>query len=203
MLLYFRKRRMKQFQDEFNIQSDTRILDIGGTSFNWNLVDRHCRLTILNLTRPKMIDPRYDWLIADGRYLPFKDDAFDIVYSNSVIEHLSNKANQASFAEECMRVGRKYYIQTPNKWFPVEPHLITPVIHWLPKQLQKRLLRNFTLWGLITRPTQQYCDSFVQEVELLDQKRLKALFPGAKIWKERVLGLTKSLVAVKDELKPS
>ena len=93
--------------------------------------------------------------------------------------------------------GTAYFVQTPNKWFPVEPHLITPLIHYLPKTVQKRLLRNFTIWGLVTRPTDQQCENFVREVRLLDERELRQLFPDAEIWHERVLGLTKSLIAVR------
>lgn len=85
----------------------------------------------------------------------------------------------------------------PNRWFLVEPHLITPLVHYLPKLVQRRLLRNFTIWGLITRPTIQQCENFLQEVHLLGKRELKQLFPDAEIWHERVLGLTKSLIAVK------
>jgi len=137
------------------------------------------------------------WIIADGRHLPFKDKAFDIIYSNSVIEHLGDFASQQAFAREIARVGMRYYVQTPNKWFPVEPHLLTPFIHYLPKSVQKRFLRHFTIWGLVTRPTVEQCDSFLQEVRLLDKQELKQLFPDSEIWGERVLGLTKSLVALK------
>jgi len=137
------------------------------------------------------------WVIADGRYLPFKDGAFDITYSNSVIEHLGDFASQQAFAREIARVGIHYYVQTPNRRFPIEPHLITPVIHYLPKSAQKRLLRNFTIWGLVTRPTARQCDDFMQEVRLLDERELGQLFPEAEIWHERVLGVTKSLIAVK------
>jgi hypothetical protein len=135
--------------------------------------------------------------VADGCYLPFKDSVFDVVYSNSVIEHLENVQNQRLFASECRRVGLRYYVQTPNKWFPIDPHLIAPVIHWLPRGVQKRLLRNFTVRGWITRPTEQESDVFLRGIRLLGPKGLRHLFPDAEIWHERVLGFSKSLIAVK------
>jgi hypothetical protein len=61
----------------------------------------------------------------------FETKSFDIVFSNSLIEHLPRELQQA-FAAECQRVGRHFYIQTPNKWFPVELHILLPIIHWLP-----------------------------------------------------------------------
>lgn len=197
-LRYFRTKRMQQFQQLFGLAETTRVLDVGGTLFNWLLIPSVPSLIIVNLYSPKeTILPGVIWIIADGRNLPFKDKAFDIVYSNSVIEHLGDFVSQQAFAREIARVGVRYYVQTPNKWFPVEPHLLTPFIHYLPKSVQKRFLRNFTIWGLVTRPTVEQCDSFLQEVRLLDKQELKQLFPDAEILEERFLGLTKSLIAVK------
>lgn len=197
ILRYFRPRRMRKFWHGFNLTPRMRVLDVGGTWYNWSLLPEHPRLTILNLSLSPDRSRQADWLIADARHLPFKDGAFDVVYSNSVIEHLSNAGNQHLFAAECSRVGQRYYIQTPNRRFPIEPHLITPFIHWLPRRFQRRLLRNMTLWGLLTRPSEQRCDDFMQEIHLLDEYDLKGLFPEAAIWRERFLGLIKSLIAVK------
>lgn len=197
---YFRSKRMRQFWIRLGLTVETRVLDIGGTPFNWSLLPDIPRLVMLNISPPqKERDSPMTWLVADGRHLPFKDGAFDIVYSNSVIEHLGSFKNQQLFANECKRVGLRYYVQTPNKWFPVEPHFITPFIHWLPRRVQRRLLRNFTVRGLITRPTEQECEDILRKIRLLDEWGLQQLFPDAEIWRERVLGLTKSLIAVKTQ----
>lgn len=148
--------------------------------------------------RERERESNFAWIVADGRHLPFKDSTFDLVYSNSVIEHLGNFEDQNLFAVECRRVGRSFYVQTPNKWFFIEPHLITPFIHWLPCGIQRLLLRNFTVWGWITRPTSQYCESFMNEVRLLGSNDLQRLFPDAEIWHERFFGFSKSLIAVKN-----
>ena len=116
-------------------------------------------------------------MIADARQMPFADGAFDVVFANSIIEHVGDQASRQTFAAEVRRVGKRYYVQTPNQWFPVEPHLWTPFIHYLPAPLQKRLLRNFTVWGWLVRPTQQGCEEFVDQVRLLTVRELKALFP--------------------------
>jgi len=188
---------MQRFCRLFGLTGATRVLDVGGDFFNWSLVSTVPSLTIVNLYSPRVRENSFAWVIADGRHLPFKDRAFDITYSNSVIEHLGDFTSQQAFARETSRVAACYFMQTPNKWFPVEPHLITPLIHYLPKTMQKRLLRNFTIWGLVTRPTDQQCENFVREVRLLDERELRQLFPDAEIWHERVLGLTKSLIAVR------
>ncbi len=187
---------MTEFWEQFHLTPETRVLDIGGNLFNWKLLPIPPQLTILNLPMNIERGKQANWLVADGKYLPFKDKAFDIVYSNSTIEHLGDFGNQSMFAAECRRVGLRYYVQTPNKWFLVEPHLITPFIHWMPRRMQKLLLRNFTIWGLVTRPTRQACNEFMQEIRLLDDGDLTSLFPDSEIWHERFLGLVKSLIAV-------
>jgi len=197
-LKYFRKKRMRRFQQQFGVTPLTRVLDVGGGSFNWLLLNYLPQLTILNISISEEMHGPYTSVVADGRYLPFKDKSFDIVYSNSVIEHLQNRENQQRFASECQRVGVRLYLQTPNKRFPIEPHLLTPVIHWLPLSLQKRLVRNFTVWGIIARPTQEVCLIFLKEVRFLNEKEFRQLFPEAIIWHERFLGLTKSFIAVKN-----
>lgn len=196
-LVHFRTRRMQKFWHRFNLTSDTSILDLGGGLFNWTLLPQKPKLTIVNIVTPQEIESQMHWIIADARQLPFKDATFDIVYSNSVIEHLGNYRQQELFATECARVGKRYYIQTPNKWFPVEPHLITLFIHWLPRKWQKHFLRYFTIWGWIARPTPEKCDMFVEEVRLLNKREMKILFPDADIWVEKFSGLTKSFIAVK------
>lgn len=195
--IYFRPKRMRKLWQSFCLTPESRVLDVGGYEFNWQLLPQQCHVTFLNLALLGDRKSNSTWIIGDGKYLPFKDASFDVVYSNSVIEHLGNFENQRLFASECSRVGRRFYIQTPDKRFFVEPHLITPFIHWLPRGIQKLLLRNFTVWGLITRPTSQYCESFMNEVRLLNKRDLKRLFPDADIVHERFLGLSKSLIAVK------
>lgn len=199
-LRHFCIRRMRDFYRQFGITPTTRVLDVGGTGFNWSLCPFQPNLTFLNL-RPPREEAGEKWIIADGRYLPFKDASFEVVYSNSVIEHLGDLVSQQTFAKEIARVGIRYYVQTPNKRFPIEPHLLTPLIHYflpyLPRSLQRYLLRYFTLWGWITRPTVQECERFLREVRLLDEYELQLLFPDAEIRRERFLGPIKSLIAIK------
>lgn len=119
-LTYFRTQRMHRFWRHFDLTSQARVLDVGGSWFNWSLLPEAPLLTICNLSPPK--GKEFVGLVADGRHLPFRPGAFDVVYSNSVIEHVGGKEGQEAFAEECRRVGQRYYIQTPNKRFLIEPH---------------------------------------------------------------------------------
>ena len=138
---------------------------------------------------------RCHWVIADAQRLPFRDNVFEVAFSNSVIEHISDPADRQSFARELERVAERYYVQTPNFWFPVEPHLMTPFVHYLPRTLQRLLLRNFTVWGILVRPTPEGCDDFLRDIRMMDERELRQLFPEAEIWRERVFGITKSLIA--------
>jgi hypothetical protein len=193
----FRKRRMQLFYRRFKVTPQTDVLDLGGREFNWTLMPFHPRVTIVNRLLEGQRGGEIRWILADVRELPFADKTFEIVYSNSVIEHLETIEDQRRFAAECRRVGRSYYIQTPNRRFPIEPHVLTPFIHWLPKKMQARLLRNFTVWGWITRPDAAARARFLNTTRMLTRAELQALFPEAEIWTESFLGLTKSFVAVK------
>ncbi len=202
---YFRRRRLERFWHNFQISPHTRVLDVGGTAAIWRLLPRRPRLVILNVVPPSDRSELTEalWIIADGCQLPFRDRAFDIVFSNSVIEHVGSAERERLFAEECKRVGVRYYVQTPNKWFPIEPHLLTPIIHMLPKPMQRRLLRNFTVWGWLKRPTPEQCDRFLQRTHLLTYTEMKELFSDARIERERVFGISKSLIALRLVSPPS
>lgn len=173
------------------------MLDLGGYHYYWDFFERLPRVVIVNLEPPAQPDPRFAWVIADGRRLPFRAGAFDVVFSNSVVEHIPGRETRRSYAQEVARVGRGYYVQTPYRWFPVEPHLMTPFIHYLPKRWQRPFLRNFTVWGLLQRPTPEGCDDLLRDITLLTTAELRELFPDADIWKERALGLLKSITAVR------
>jgi ubiquinone/menaquinone biosynthesis C-methylase UbiE len=191
---------MRRFVREFAVTSQTRILDIGGTPECWNLIAERPRLTLLNTPRAKEdLGSAESWVAGDGRTLPFRDGSFDIVFSNSVIEHVGDAASQARFAKEVARVGRSYWVQTPNRWFPVEQHLLTPLVHWLPASWQRAIVPRFTVWAAVTRTTaerrQFYLEHYLSDVRLLSAAQLRRLFPGAGIVRERVGGWTKSLIA--------
>jgi hypothetical protein len=195
LLRHFRAKRMRHFQSKFDLKLETQVLDVGGHPFNWGLLDQPPQLTFLNIHLVKAEAAHV--VVADGCHQPFRDHQFDVVYSNSVIEHLSCWENQQAFARECRRIGRRYYVQTPNQNFFIEPHYLAPFIHWLPVSIQRRLARHATLWGWLTKPTLAQIDERIQELRLLNERELRQLFPDAEIWRERFLGITKSLMAAK------
>lgn len=203
-LTYFRRKRLRKIYEIFpTIDEKTNIIDVGGDIFFWELAKLEGiplgKITIVNLYPSKDTLPEnVSWVVADGKKLPFDDGAFDIAFSNSVIEHLYNWESQTEFANEIRRIAPNYVVQTPSKIFLVEPHYLTPFIHWFPKKVQKPLLRNFTVWGLITRPSQEYCDRVLAELRLLNRQEMSKLFPEATIQRENFWGWEKSLIAVKN-----
>jgi ubiquinone/menaquinone biosynthesis C-methylase UbiE len=199
---------MERFAREFHITPETRVLDIGGTPDCWDLLPVRPRLVLLNMPRAKEdLGGADSWVAGDGRQLPFRDGAFDLVFSNSVIEHVGDVASQRRFAAEVARVGRSYWVQTPNRRFPVEQHLLTPVVHWLPRRWQRAIVPRFNLWMFLTgiRGDRRsfYIEHYLTDIRLLTEGEVRALFPKARIIRERFCGITKSLVAVARGSRPA
>jgi len=194
----FREKRGRQLREEF--AGCASVLDIGGSAGWWNnLPWKPEHLTLLNnepfqgRTVPGAVHVE-----ADALAIPFPDQHFDLAMSNSVIEHV---ADQAKFAAEMMRTGKRIYCQTPSKWFPVEPHCLGLFVHWLPAPwFNYFVYRYLTLYGWIGRPNRAATAEFKQEVHLLGKAELARLFPGCKIRTERFLGLPKSYVVTRAEV---
>lgn len=199
----FRRRRMQRLAALFDIRPDWLVLDVGGTPAIWDLCPVRPRLVILNQPRAREpVPPGVLYVDGDGTALPFPDKAFDLVFSNSVIEHLGSPGAMQRFAAEVRRTGRRYFIQTPDAASPVEPHLYTPFLHWLPRRWQRALAPRFSLWSLLSAASADqrefYIRHFLEEIRLLRAAELHELFPEARILSERLWGLPKSLIAVSE-----
>ncbi|MFZ0758750.1 MAG: class I SAM-dependent methyltransferase [Candidatus Sulfotelmatobacter sp.] len=196
----FQPERVRLFYETFDITEDTKVVDLGGGTFFWQLAQAQGRpvprVTILNI-RPVTgpLSPCVAAVIGDAKAAPFDDFSFDIAFSNSLIEHLFDWGSQCVFADEVRRLAPNYFVQTPDKHFPVEPHFATPFIHWLPKSLRRQMIRNFTVWGLLNRPSRQNVESAVAEIKLLGPLEISGLFPEAVLKRETFMGLSKSIVA--------
>lgn len=199
--LGFRRRRMRRFEQLLHLEAGTRVLDVGGTPMNWDLASIRPRVTLVNMPRAREDAGSTNLVAADGRSLPFADHSFDVVFSNSVIEHVGTPSDQQQFASEIVRVGVRYWVQTPNRWFPVELHLLTPLVHYLPRRWQARIFRRFTVWERMAKPRPDqrefYIEHYLRDVHLLDANKVQRLFPDAILIRERFLGFTKSLIAMK------
>lgn len=199
----FRARRLKKFEKlffrNFNPEKAIHILDVGGTDYFWKRSEvpniPGVTITLLNLQPEKTTRANINSLVGDATAMcEFGDKKFDLVFSNSVIEHVYTYENQVKMADEIQRVGKRFFVQTPNKYFPVEAHYAIPFAQYLPKGLllfflTKTRLSRMTKWK--KQDAQQYLD----EIRLLNEKEMRRLFPGSTILKERTLGMTKSLTA--------
>lgn len=194
VMMYFRSRRHKWLAQEFG--NCRTVIDVGGRESMWRTVELSPRVTLVNTEAAEQSGGDFDYVHGDGRNLPFFDAAFDLAFSNSVIEHLGTLADQRQFAQEMMRVGRRVYCQTPNRWFPVEFHFLGLFIHWLPRKWFTYFVhRHLTLRGVLAKPTPEQSTELRSEIRLLTRRELAELFPGCKIRSERILGWPKSFIA--------
>ena len=182
------------------------ILDVGGTRNYWNMLppgflnENNAKITLLNIKSPKDArgDEVFSFAEGDGCDLgAFGAGRFHIAHSNSVLEHVGNWDRMERFAREIARVGQKYFVQTPNYWFPVEPHFMTPFLHWLPKPARVWLVLHFSLGHWDRAATVGKAVRAVEHASLVNRRMFAALFPDAEILTERLMLLPKSLIAVK------
>lgn len=214
-----RKKRSRLFKTYFEVDENTRILDLGsenganifnvlqGTNFapdNVYIAD---------------IDPVVEEgaklfgfqpvLIDESGKIPFEDKFFDIVYSSSVIEHVTiNKSDiwkikngrhfkksaferQKKFAGEIRRLGERYFVQTPNRNFFIESHSWLPFIGYAPREILVPALKiSNKFWVKKTVP----------DFNLLNAREMKILFPEAEIVFEKKFGFVKSIMAIKSRI---
>jgi SAM-dependent methyltransferase len=198
---YLRRRRSHIFRallDE--LPRPVSILDVGGTETFWKLTrlarDPALRVTLLNRKPAETTLPNFATVVGDARDMAqFADDQFDAVFSNSVIEHVGDFACQRRMALEIRRVGKSYFVQTPNRYFPIEPHTLVPLFALLPVSLRVGLMRRFNLGWLKKVPDTEEARQRVLELRLLTRREMHELFPHATHATERILGLAKSLLA--------
>jgi SAM-dependent methyltransferase len=181
-----RRNRHEIYRALISARADASILDIGCGAGGLAQFEPDSRITGVDLPHraPDGYEaPRREYVQADARDLPFANKEFDVAYSNSLIEHLE-PADRVAFANEVRRVARVYFIQTPNRWFIIEPHVLLPFFQHLPLAARRRLWR----FGVSKAP--------FEDVRLLDARELRRLFPDAVVVREKVGPLTKSLMAV-------
>lgn len=192
-----RKRKLRLFLDELRPTEETSVLDVGADelafgegdvcatlNFFEELYPWPERITALGLHDGTGFRARYPairYVQGDALSLPFGDGEFDVVFSNAVIEHVGGREEQRRFVSEALRVGRRVFITTPNRRFPLEVHTRLPLVHWLPERLADA---SYDAVG----------KGWAKEIHLLSRRTLEALFPG----RVRVVNLGLTLVAIVD-----
>jgi len=201
MATQLRQRRFALFRSLLEqLPAPRRVLDVGGTPHFWErmgyLDAPDLSVVLLNLSVEPTPRAYFVSLAGDARAMTmFGDGEFDMVFSNSVIEHMGSLVGQQRMAAEVQRVGRHYFVQTPNRAFPLEPPFLFPWFQYLPRKLRIALVQRFSLGWYERRPRREDATALVDEHRLLNADELRALFPRATIYRERVAGLTKSFVA--------
>lgn len=197
-----RQRKMDLFQRTFAPNESTRILDIGGEANDHasQLIELHPwkqNLTVLNIMPEHLakINERYPeitTLAGDARQIEFPDQSFDIVFSNAVIEHVGGFEDQQRMAREVMRVGKAWFITTPNRWYPFEFHTRLPLIGWLPAPMMQAAARVVSYNHVHRR----YSSGNRTHTWLLSGREMRKLFPGSRVIHMRVTFFPETIVVI-------
>jgi hypothetical protein len=203
----FRRRRFQACLDLIDrVLADRavcRIVDIGGEPKYWEdvadmLGSRPIHITLLNRTALEVEGPRFDAVRGDARDLAeYADASFDLAHSNSVIEHVGDWEDMAAMAREVRRIAPLYFVQTPNFWFPVEPHCSTLFFHWVPVPMRVSMLMRRQRGNWSQAPDLSTAMRQIQSNSLLDRRMFATLFPDATIHGEKFLGIVKSWMAIR------
>ena len=188
-----RERRMQRFVETLAVAPYDRVLDLGGRADTWALVHIPLNITILNLEGQLdsvQVPPHnVDYIKGNACNLKgIEPGDYDIVFSNSVIEHVGPESSQEMFANEVARLKTKYWIQTPSKWFPIEAHCGMPFWWFYPRIWRENIMRRW-------RKKLPDWTRMVEETRVLERNRLATLFPHSTIYTEHFLGISKSYTA--------
>jgi len=196
-----RKKMFAHFVRAIDPSPKDRVVDVGVTpdrslpesNFFEHLYPYKAQLTATSIEDATFLEstfPGLTFVQTVGTTLPFADNEFDIVVCFAVLEHVGNRDAQRAFVRELLRIGRKLYLTTPNRGFPVELHTFLPFLHWLPQALHQRVLRRlgFAFWAETAN------------LNLLSRKELERFFPAeanVSITGHKLLGLTSNLIAIR------
>ncbi|MBV9512070.1 MAG: class I SAM-dependent methyltransferase [Caulobacteraceae bacterium] len=203
-----RRRRAARLQDLIErlaaAKGGCRIIDLGGEPGYWKDFDLerlralNVSIAIVNLAPQTVADPMFSFLQGDAcSVAQFEDASFDLAHSNSVIEHVGEWDAMRAFAGEVRRLAPSYYVQTPYFWFPIEPHFMTPLFHWLPEPTRVQALLKRGFGHHARERTVDAAIRTIRSARLLDRAQFAALFPDARYEHERAFGLVKSLIGVR------
>jgi len=203
-----RKRKLELFYKLTKPSSSSRVLDIGAEinpdgKRGLQLIDGYKwkeKLFAVNISdkHVESISKHYAGIeakVADACDLPWPDKYFDIVYSNAVIEHVGNLERQKKMASEIMRVGKNWFVTTPNRWFPFEFHMRLPLVTWLPGNAYLRVGQIVSY----NHVNKRYGFGIKHNsLHLLTAKEMQQLFPTSRIVKQRITFMAETLIAIGD-----
>jgi len=186
-----RGRRMARFEEIFDLSPGARVIDLGGTNEIWNLVKTPLDITIVNLpgaNTKKSVKSHHRFTFVEGdatELHDYVDNSFDIVFSNSVIEHVGGEANERKFASEARRLAPSYFVQTPSIYFPIEVHTGMPFWWSIPRFIRARMHKRW-------EKTLPAWNEMVVGTTVLTRHQLQIYFHDGTMRTERVLGIPKS-----------
>jgi hypothetical protein len=196
-----RRSRFALFQSLLaSVPRPINILDVGGEPGFWRMMGfaefADVSITLINVHQWEHVQHPFVNVWGDARDMrQFSDGQFDVVFSNSVIEHVGGFQDQQRMAKEVRRVGKRYFVQTPNRNFPIEPHFFFPGFQFLPVSTRVWLVQHFALGWFPRMPDAAKARQEVEQIRLLSKREVSQLFPSATLAKERFLGLTIGFLA--------
>jgi hypothetical protein len=192
-----RLRRYEEVRRRFPNLPDMRVLDLGGTAVSWrNSGLRASSITLVNLDHLEEPDePWMDVIRTDACLGGFGQ--FDLVFSNSLMEHVGGHSRRQQFADVVQESAPSWWIQTPYRYFPIEPHWLFPGFQFLPFRTRVTICQHWDIGHMSALKDRSEAAELVASVELISASELRAYFPSSEIWFERITGLPKSLVAIK------
>ncbi len=203
----YRAKRLRRFVEMADAilkrQETCRVIDLGGNRDYWLDLEpvwagRKLSFVLVNLQPERLDDARFEAIQGDCRNMSaFADMSFDIVHSNSLLEHVGRWKDMVATAGEIRRLAPHYFVQTPNYWFPMEPHFRSLFFHWLPEPMRIAKVMRRGLGAFPKAETVDDAARFIEDSNLLDVRRFMHLFPDGRLERERVFGLTKSLIATR------
>jgi hypothetical protein len=197
----FRRKRFRIFTDLIkDFQRPVKILDLGGNENFWIQMgtagNPDFEVLLLN---PEITEESYQnirYLKGDARSFLYERLDFDVIFSNSAIEHTGGISGSELMAKEILSSGKPYFVQTPNYYFPFEPHFLFPFFQFFPTGLKLVLVRNFNMGWFTKCLNKKEAIELVNSINLLKKKDLRKLFPNSEIHEEKFLGLIKSFSVV-------
>ena len=189
-----RRRRFDVLVRTFPDLGEMRVVDLGGRPSMWEqLPVRPRHVLCVNLEPHDPVPSRVATKTGDVCDPEFVRSlgTFDLAYSNSTIEHVGGHSRRRQFADAVRSLAPRYWVQTPNRYFPIEPHVVFPGFQYLPTRLKITIAAR---WPLSPLGTHGDLAEEVLAIDLLSLTDLRLYFPGANVWRERLAGLTKSLV---------